>query len=29
MANGIWVSLFAGVVTYVFVFFVVKAFFSH
>ncbi len=29
MANGIWLSLFAGVVTYVFVFFVVKTFFSH
>ena len=29
MANGIWVSLFAGIVTYVFVFFVVKTFFSH
>lgn len=29
MANGIWLSLFLGVITYVFVHFVVKAFFSH
>lgn len=29
MANGIWLSLFAGVLVYVFVFFVVKMFFSH
>jgi len=29
MANGIWVSLFAGVAVYLFVFFVVKMFFSH
>ena len=29
MANGIWVALFAGVVTYVFVYFVVRTFFSH
>jgi len=29
MANGIWLSLFAGVATYVFVHFVVKTFFSH
>ncbi len=29
MANGIWLSLLLGVITYVFVHFVVKAFFSH
>jgi len=29
MANGIWVSLFAGVATYVFAHLVVKIFFSH
>jgi len=29
MVNGIWLSLFLGVITYVFSFFVVKAFFSH
>ena len=29
MAHGIWMSLFAGVLTYVFVFIVVKLFFSH
>ena len=29
MANGIWLSLLLGVITYVFVFFVVKTFFSH
>lgn len=29
MANGMWLSLFLGVITYVFVYFVVKAFFSH
>ena len=29
MANGIWVSLFAGVAVYVFVFLIVKLFFSH
>jgi hypothetical protein len=29
MANGIWLSLFAGVATYVFAHLVVKTFFSH
>ena len=29
LANGIWLTLFAAIVTYVFVFVVVKAFFSH
>ena len=29
MANGIWAALFAGVLTYVFVFLIVKLFFSH
>ena len=29
MANGIWLSLLAGVITYVFVYYVVKLFFSH
>lgn len=29
MAHGIFLSIFAGVVTYVFVYFVVKTFFSH
>lgn len=29
MANGIWLSLFAGIAVHVFVFFVVKTFFSH
>ena len=29
MAHGIWMSLFAGVLTYVFVFIIVKLFFSH
>lgn len=29
MANGIWVSLFAGVAVYVFVYLIVKFFFSH
>lgn len=29
MANGIWLSLTAGVVTYIFVFIIVKLFFSH
>ena len=29
LANGIWLSLLAGIVTYVFVYFVVKTFFSH
>lgn len=29
MANGIWLALFAGVITYVFAFFVVRIFFSH
>lgn len=29
MANGIWVSLFAGVGVYVFVYLIVKLFFSH
>ncbi|MEO1242015.1 MAG: hypothetical protein AAFX54_08910 [Pseudomonadota bacterium] len=29
MANGFLLSLFAGIATYVFVFFVVKTFFSH
>lgn len=29
MANGIWVALAGAVVTYIFVFFVVRTFFSH
>ncbi len=29
LANGIWLSLFAGVAVYVFVYFIVKTFFSH
>ncbi|MEM8772691.1 MAG: hypothetical protein AAGD92_13680 [Pseudomonadota bacterium] len=29
LANGIWLALFAAVGVYVFVYFVVKAFFSH
>ena len=29
MANGIWLSLFLGVLTHVFVYIVVKLFFSH
>lgn len=29
LAHGFWLSLFAGAATYVFVYFVVKTFFSH
>lgn len=29
LANGIWLALFAGVATYVFIHIVVKVFFSH
>ncbi len=29
MVNGIWLSLFAGVATYVFAHLIVKTFFSH
>ncbi len=29
LAHGIWLSLFAGAATYVFVYFIVKIFFSH
>lgn len=29
LANGVWLSLFAGVGVYIFVYFVVKTFFSH
>lgn len=29
LAHGFWLSLFAGAVTYVFIHFVVKIFFSH
>lgn len=29
LANGIWMSLFAGVAVYIFVYFIVKTFFSH
>lgn len=29
MANGFWVALFAGVAVHVFVFLIVKLFFSH
>lgn len=29
MANGIWMALVAGIAVYIFVYFVVKMFFSH
>ncbi len=29
LANGVWLSLFAGIVVYVAVFLIVKIFFSH
>ena len=29
MANGVWMALVAGIAVYIFVYFVVKMFFSH